>query len=187
MKTKTSELIDGSPRCRVRAWKYHRALRPGESKRNRFEIQYKTSLTPNLIIFVFNAGHEKWAWPRILDLGSTSTAGRVLEKLFREVIGKSMVPVLCMFSFRRLLRTSEGGGGKGRANRRNGSDQRVAGSADGNSDLLRVTRCKLSCGTFGTLPLEQLEALKTDTMGLMVTILAEPQSDPAQLTKARTL
>ena len=95
-----------------------------------------------------------------------------------------MVPVLCMFSFRRLLRTSEGGGGKGRANRRNGSEQRVAGSADGNSDLLRVTRCKLSCGT---LPLEQLEALKTDTMGLMATILAEPQSDPAQLTKARTL
>ena len=36
----------------------------------------------------------------------------------------------------RLLRTSEGGGGKGRANRRNGSEQRVAGSADGNSDLL---------------------------------------------------
>jgi hypothetical protein len=25
----------------------------------------------------------------------------------------------------------------------------VAGSADGNSDLLRVTRRKLSCGTFG--------------------------------------
>ena len=149
MKTKTSELIDGSPRCRVRAWKYHRALRPGESKRNRFEIQYRTSLTPNLIIFVFNAGRGKWAWPRILDLGSTSTAGRVLEKLIREVIGKNMVPVLCMFSFRRLLRTREGGGGKGRANRRNGSEQRVAGSADGNSDLLRVTRRKLSCGTFG--------------------------------------
>ena len=92
-----------------------------------------------------------------------------------------MVPVLCMFSFRRLLRTSEGGGGKGRANRKNGSHQRVAGSADGNSDLLRV---ELSCGT---LPLEQLEALKTDTMRLMATILAEPQSDPAQLIKARTL
>ena len=50
--------------------------------------------------------------------------------------------------------------------------------------VFRVTRRKLSCGT---LPLEQLEALKTDTMGLMATILAEPQSDPAQLTKARTL
>ena len=86
--------------------------------------------------------------------------------------------------FQAIASHKGGGGGKRRANRRNGSDQRVAGAADGNSDLLRVTRCKLSCGT---LPLEQLEALKTDTMGLMATILAEPQSDPAQLTKARTL
>ena len=86
--------------------------------------------------------------------------------------------------FQAIASHKGGGGGKGRANRRNGSDQRVAGSADGNSDLLRVTRRKLSCGT---LPLEQLEALKTDTMGLMATMLAEPQSDPAQLTKARTL
>ena len=108
-------------------------------------------IIPNLIIFVFNAGRGTWAQSRILDLDSTSIAGRVqvFEKFLREVIGKSMVPVLCMFSFRRLLRTSEGGGGKGRANRRNGSEQRVAGSADGNSDLLRVTRRKLSCGTFG--------------------------------------
>ena len=42
-----------------------------------------------------------------------------------------------------------GGGGEGRANKRNGSEHRVAGSADGNSDLLRVTRRKLSCGTIG--------------------------------------
>ena len=42
-----------------------------------------------------------------------------------------------------------GGGGEGGANKRNGSEHRVAGSADGNSDLLRVTRRKLSCGTFG--------------------------------------
>ena len=83
--------------------------------------------------------------------------------------------------FQAIASHKGGGGGKRRANRRNGSDQRVAGSADGNSDLLKV---ELSCGT---LPLEQLEALKTDTMGLMATILAEPQSDPAQLTKARTL
>ena len=123
----------------------------------------------------FRAGRGKWAWSRIIDLGSTS---------IREVIGKNMVPGLCMFSFRRLLRMRGGGGGEGGANRRNGSELRVAGSADGNSDLLRVTRRKLSCGI---LPLEQLEALKTDTMGLMATILAEPQSDPAQLTKARTL
>ena len=136
------------PGVGVRAWQYHRALRPGESKRNRFEIQYRTSLTQNLIIFVFNAGRGKWARPRILDLGSTSTAGRVLEKLFREVIGKSMVPVLCMFSFRRLLRTSEGGGGKGRANRRNGSEQRVAGSADGNSDLLKSYKAQVELWNF---------------------------------------
>ena len=155
------------PGVGVRAWQYHWALRPGESKRNRFEIQYRTSLTQNLIIFVFNAGRGKWARSRILDLGSTSIAGRVLEKLIGEVISKNMVPVVCMFSFRRLLRTRGGGGGKGRANRRNWSEQRVAGSADGNSDLLRVTRRKL----------------KTDTMGLIATIFAEPQSDPAQLTR----
>ena len=80
----------------VRAWQYHRALRPWESKRNRFEIQYKTSLTPNLIIFVFNAGRGMWAWSRILDLGSTSMAGRVLEKFLREVIGKNMVHPFCV-------------------------------------------------------------------------------------------
>ena len=110
-------------------------MRPGESKRNRFEIQYRTSLTPNLIIFVFNAGRGKWAWSRILDLGSTSIAGRVLEKFIREVIGKNMVPVLCMFSFRRLLRMRGGGGGEGGANRRNGSEQRVA------AQLMEIVIC----------------------------------------------
>ena len=38
---------------------------------------------------------------------------------------------------------------EGGANRRNGSELRVAGSAGGNSDLLRVTRRKLSCATIG--------------------------------------
>ena len=51
--------------------------------------------------------------------------------------------------FQAIASHKGGGGGKGRANRRNGSDQRVAGSADGNSDLLRVTRRKLSCATIG--------------------------------------
>ena len=97
-----------------------------------------------------------------------------------------MVPVLCMFSFRRLLRTR--GEEEGRGGLTGGMDQTKEWQGQRmeirNSDLLRVTRRKFSCGT---LPLEQLEALKTDTMGLMATILVEPQSDPAQLTKARAL
>ena len=40
-------------------------------------------------------------------------AGRVLEKFLREVIGKNMVPVLCVFSFRRFLRMRGGVGGEG--------------------------------------------------------------------------
>ena len=41
--------------------------------------------------------------------------------------------------FQAIASHKRGGGGKRRANRRNGSDQRVAGAADGNRDLLRVT------------------------------------------------
>ena len=41
-------------------------------------------------------------------------------KSLKSFIGKNMVPVMCMFSFRRLLCMRGGGGGKGRGNRRKG-------------------------------------------------------------------
>ena len=137
------------PGVGVRAWQYHRALRPGESKRNRFEIQYRTSLTPNLIIFVFNAGRGKWARSRILDLGSTSIAGRVLKSLLRKWLARTWYPFCVCFLSGDCFAWGEEEEGRVGANKRNGSEHRVAGSADGNSDLLRVTRRKLSCGTIG--------------------------------------
>ena len=52
------------------------------------------------------------------DMGRAGRV-KVFENFLRE-IGKSMVPVLCMFSFRLLFRMRGGGGGKGRGNRRKG-------------------------------------------------------------------
>ena len=86
MKTKTSELIDGSPRCRVRAWKYHRALRPGESKRNR----------PRQKTLVYEPGH----WIAYAKLGQPGLSGKWI--VWKKPVSKPDTTAYCDAALVRL-------------------------------------------------------------------------------------